>query len=87
MSDPNLKQEIIMCPNCNGIGKSVKMNKNGTPYLTFGKPTYEMCPVCNGHGRLIRVTQITYMRIPEDNTPIETTDKKGGILGWLGKKK
>lgn len=78
------KQTIIVCPQCKGIGKGYKINKDGTPYMVRGKPLIIPCDYCNGERVVMqRITIEHFLITPEI---IEEEQKKEGFFKrWIKK--
>lgn len=74
-------KEIVLCPRCNGAGKEVKCNKDGTPYITRGQRTYELCSCCDGERVVVKQVTIEYFKVATN--VVEESKKKGIFEKWL----
>lgn len=49
------RKEIVICPNCEGIGQQYAKDEYNRPLVSNGQPVRELCPVCQGEGRVLCV--------------------------------
>lgn len=84
----NMEQsrEVIICPQCKGVGQAYRLSKTGTPYMAHGKPVLEICPLCDGEGRLLRITTIEYLQIPTHIVNSQDRNDKHNVLKKLKEK-
>lgn len=82
----DVKKDVVVCPNCKGVGQTYKLNQNGTPYIYHGKPLLEPCPMCNGEGRLIRQITVELFQIPTSIVDSELQPEKTGLFDSIKSK-
>lgn len=75
------KREIVVCPQCKGIGKVAKLNTDGSYYISRGEPVLELCPSCDGERVVLKQETIEYFRMSPQIIQ-EETEKKGMFKKW-----
>lgn len=76
------KKMVSLCPNCQGLGRSPKIDENRHPIIVNGEPVIEVCPMCQGDGRVAIIQTTEYyplssgvMDVVEDDNVKEITLK------------
>ena len=75
--------EIIICPECEGIGQVPVRNSDGSPRILFGKPVYEVCGFCLGEHAVIRQATYKYGSL---SAAVVEEQEKGGLFKFWKKK-
>lgn len=82
----NETNEVVVCPECNGSGKSYAFDSSGRPLIHGGKAVIATCPVCDGQRVLIKKTTVEYYAVSQQVFSEANKEKNGGFLAAWRKK-